>query len=170
MNLHLGSLQKLPIDIDKIIVSILSLFVTPCLHALIIIYVYADWSIISIIMLDIAKSLDYSKQMGNKLRVLRGTVSCAAVGNNIAAFQCLIFAEAKKQHYLMIFTSAWSLGVMEYFSHSSLASSVGEDAVQPRGSGLAVSAENYVTFQQLWLIFEVTKVTIRTQFHSQSVA
>ena len=82
-------------------------------------------------------------------RVLRGTVSCAAVGNNIAAFQCLIFAEAKKQHYLMIFTSAWSLGVMEYFSHSSLASSVGEDAVQPRGSGLAVSAENYVTFQQL---------------------
>ena len=83
------------------------------------------------------------------LRVLRGTVSCAAVGNNIAAFQCLIFAEAKKQHYLMIFTSAWSLGIMEYFSHSSLASSVGEDAVQPRGSGLAVSAENYVTFQQL---------------------
>ena len=67
MNLHLGSLQKLPIDIDKIIVSILSLFVTPCLHALIIIYVYADWSIISIIMLDIAKSLDYLKQMGNKL-------------------------------------------------------------------------------------------------------
>ena len=40
MNLHLGSLQKLPIDIDKIIVSILSLLVTPCLHALIIIYVY----------------------------------------------------------------------------------------------------------------------------------
>ena len=103
-------------------------------------------------------------------RVLRGTLCCAAVGNISAAFQCLIFAEAKKQHYLMIFTSAWSLEVMEYFSHSSWASSVGEDAVQPRESGLAVSAENYVTFQQLWLIFEVTKVTIRTQFHSQSVA
>ena len=70
----------------------------------------------------------------------------------------------------MIFTSSWSLEVMEYFSHSSWASSVGEDAVQPRESGLAVSAENYVTFQQLWLIFEVTKVTIRTKFHSQSVA
>ena len=82
-------------------------------------------------------------------RVLRGTLCCAAVGNISAAFQCLIFAEAKKQHYLMIFTSAWSLEVMEYFSHSSWASSVGEDAVQPRESGLAVSAENYVTFQQL---------------------
>ena len=82
-------------------------------------------------------------------RVLRGTLCCAAVGNISAAFQCLIFAEAKKQHYLMIFTSSWSLEVMEYFSHSSWASSVGEDAVQPRESGLAVSAENYVTFQQL---------------------
>ena len=85
----------------------------------------------------------------HKTRVLRGTLCCAAVGNISAAFQCLIFAEAKKQHYLMIITSAWSLEVMEYFSHSSWASSVGEDAVQPRESGLAVSAENYVTFQQL---------------------
>ena len=82
-------------------------------------------------------------------RVMLGTWYGAAVGNISAAFQCLIFAEAKKQHYLMIFTSSWSLEVMEYFSHSSWASSVGEDAVQPRESGLAVSAENYVTFQQL---------------------
>ena len=44
-------------------------------------------------------------------RVLLGTVRCAAVGNKVAAFYYFMFAEAKKQHFLIKFTPAWSWSI-----------------------------------------------------------
>ena len=46
-------------------------------------------------------------------RVLRGTVSCAAVSNKTAAFYCFMFPEAKKQQDLIKFKPAFSWGVLE---------------------------------------------------------
>ena len=49
----------------------------------------------------------------SKDRVLRGTVSCAAVSNKTAAFYCFMFPEAKKQQDLIKFTPVFSWRVLE---------------------------------------------------------
>ena len=58
-----------------------------------------------------SKNLKCAKGFMMCCRVLLGTVRCAAVGNKVAAFYYFMFAEAKKQHFLIKFTPAWSWSI-----------------------------------------------------------